>query len=177
MNFVTYNNSIYSVTHTTVGCQGSNWLRLDKCWGRRGTVMRIISVFWGRLGRTTCPSNSWGKNTNFNCKGNTQSINVVKHSCNAKRICDIMPDPTKMGDPCPGTPKYLKVVYECIAAPPPTADKIGTMGSSVIMNIFKRTLFGRPLHLSVLSKCPLIFKDILGTVDHCLTQFLSPEVP
>ncbi|KAI0242377.1 hypothetical protein LSAT2_013649 [Lamellibrachia satsuma] len=71
-----------------------------------GTGVHVNSAFYGRLDRTTCPHRSI-LTTSCSLPGITERVRTM---CDDKITCDVIGPFT---DPCVGTYKYLKVIYEC----------------------------------------------------------------
>ena len=72
----------------------------------------LVTVFWGRRDRVTCPHLRAG--SSGACSSRHQAARViaigcssVDHECYFPAVTDLL------GDPCPGTYKYLKVTYAC----------------------------------------------------------------
>ncbi|KAL5016812.1 hypothetical protein ScPMuIL_006401 [Solemya velum] len=76
-----------------------------------GQTMSIVSVFYGRLDKTTCISAGM---YSTNCQDVTEAATYVETLCNGKNVCsvDARNFPT---DPCLGTHKYHRIVYDCLA--------------------------------------------------------------
>ena len=97
-----------------------------------GKEINLVTIIYGRtsvLPDKTC--NPYGKQiTNYNCIGGSQADNYVKKQCAAKSKCTLSNSYLILGDPCPGTPKFLKVDYQCIVptlAPPKTSPATTTL--------------------------------------------------
>ncbi|KAI0221947.1 hypothetical protein LSAT2_026784 [Lamellibrachia satsuma] len=71
-----------------------------------GSVVNVISAFYGRLDTTTCPHSAM-KTTSCTLPGITDTVRTI---CQDNTACDVSGPFT---DPCYGTYKYLKVTYEC----------------------------------------------------------------
>uniref|UniRef100_A0A3P8PCH1 SUEL-type lectin domain-containing protein n=1 Tax=Astatotilapia calliptera TaxID=8154 RepID=A0A3P8PCH1_ASTCA len=74
----------------------------------------IIAVHWANYGRRDTTTCSYQRPEceiqNARCINPTSK---VADSCNGKRSCIIEASNSVFGDPCPGTYKYLEVVYTC----------------------------------------------------------------
>ena len=88
-------------------CQGQR-LRL-RCDG--DYVISILGAKYGRLepGSSICPHENI---TDMNCR-EPDALLRLTGKCNNKRKCTVKADHTMFGDPCPGTFKYLDVIYRC----------------------------------------------------------------
>ncbi|XP_020625485.1 latrophilin Cirl-like isoform X2 [Orbicella faveolata] len=89
-------------------CQGQR-LRL-RCEG--DYIIRILGAKYGRLepGSSICPHENI---TDMNCRAPDVLLKMTVR-CGNKRKCTVKADHTMFGDPCPGTFKYLDVIYRCI---------------------------------------------------------------
>ena len=85
-----------------------------------GKVIKVSDANFGRLDKTTCPSNVEDQNDNTDCRA-TNSLSETKHRCQGRSSC------TLSGDfhgwiggehPCPGTAIYMRIEYTCAAAGP-----------------------------------------------------------
>ena len=72
-----------------------------------GSVVDVISAFYGRLDLTTCQHKSM-KSTSCSLPGAIHSVRTI---CQNKTTCDVKM--FSFADPCPGTYKYMNVTYEC----------------------------------------------------------------
>lgn len=88
-------------------CQGQR-LRL-RCEG--GYIIRILGAKYGRLepGSSICPHENI---TDLNCRAPDVLLKMTVR-CGNKQKCTVKADHTMFGDPCPGTFKYLDVIYRC----------------------------------------------------------------
>ncbi|KAI9531086.1 hypothetical protein NQZ68_000580 [Dissostichus eleginoides] len=80
-----------------------------------GVIVVQYAVF-GRSDRTTC-----GKGRPFPQVSNTRcslrgTVDVVKSSCNGRRVCELKVRGIVHSDPCPGTATYLETTYYCLTA-------------------------------------------------------------
>ena len=72
--------------------------------------IRLKSSFWGRSDTTTCRTGSFWRTS---CSDPT--INVLyKRTCERKNSCTVSAHASQLGDPCPGTSKYVRIQYECV---------------------------------------------------------------
>uniref|UniRef100_A0A3Q0RPR1 SUEL-type lectin domain-containing protein n=1 Tax=Amphilophus citrinellus TaxID=61819 RepID=A0A3Q0RPR1_AMPCI len=75
---------------------------------------KVIVVLWAEYGRrdsTTCSyKRPPSQLENIHCSNPTSK---VTDSCNGRNSCSIKVRNSVFGDPCPGTYKYLEVVYDC----------------------------------------------------------------
>ena len=88
-------------------CQGEK-LRLH-C--KRQFVISIYAANFGRLepGSSICPHPNISA---LNCKA-PQVLLKMTQRCANKQKCTVKADPSVFGDACPGTWKYLDVIYGC----------------------------------------------------------------
>ncbi|KAJ7394895.1 carbohydrate binding [Desmophyllum pertusum] len=88
-------------------CQGER-LRL-RCG--ENYILRIYGAKYGRLepGSSICPHPNI---TNLNCQAPNVLLKMTV-KCSNRHRCTVRADHTVFGDPCPGTFKYLDVIYEC----------------------------------------------------------------
>ncbi|XP_031584930.2 rhamnose-binding lectin-like [Oreochromis aureus] len=96
----------FPAVHSTA-CEGSTAnLRCDE-----GEVSVVYWADYGRRDTTTCSqSRPTHEIQNSQCPNPTTK---VADSCNGKSSCTIEASNSVFGDPCPGTYKYLDVVYDC----------------------------------------------------------------
>ncbi|EDO33864.1 predicted protein, partial [Nematostella vectensis] len=91
-------------------CQGSK-ARL-RCKAGSSTVIEILNANYGRTqsGSAVCPHKNA---TNTRCVGK-QAFAKIPKKCNGKPRCNVIIDETFFTeDPCPGTFKYLHVIFRC----------------------------------------------------------------
>ena len=88
-------------------CQGQR-LRL-RCEG--DYIIRILGAKYGRLepGSSICPHENI---TDMDCRAPDVLLKMTVR-CGNKHKCTVKADHTMFGDPCPGTFKYLDVIYRC----------------------------------------------------------------
>lgn len=88
-------------------CQGQR-LRL-RCEG--DYIIRILGAKYGRLepGSSICPHENI---TDMDCRAPDALLKMTVR-CGNKHKCTVKADHTMFGDPCPGTFKYLDVIYRC----------------------------------------------------------------
>ena len=74
-------------------------------------VIRVYAANYGRLepGTSICPSKNI---STLNCKAPNVLLKMTSKCANRRR-CTVKADNTMFGDPCPGTFKYLDVIYGC----------------------------------------------------------------
>uniref|UniRef100_A0A3P9DNZ7 SUEL-type lectin domain-containing protein n=1 Tax=Maylandia zebra TaxID=106582 RepID=A0A3P9DNZ7_9CICH len=76
-----------------------------------GHVIVVLSAEYGRDDSTTCSyKRPPAQLSNTQCSIPTSK---VAESCNGRNSCSIKVRNSMFGDPCPGTYKYLEVVYTC----------------------------------------------------------------
>lgn len=74
--------------------------------------INVIRANFGRFSILTC--NPMGYlDLSVICKGE-DTFNLTSTLCNRKSYCTLLASDKIFGDPCPATPKYLEVQYECI---------------------------------------------------------------
>lgn len=76
-----------------------------------GYVLRIYAARYGRLepGSSICPHQNI---TTVSCDAPDTLMKMLSR-CSNKRKCTVIADKEMFGDPCPGTFKYLDVIYGC----------------------------------------------------------------
>ena len=74
-------------------------------------VLRVFNAKYGRLepGSSICPHENI---TDLNCQAEGVLLKVMA-MCTNRRRCIIKADSSFLRDPCPGTYKYLEVIYGC----------------------------------------------------------------
>ena len=97
-------------------CEGSN-LSLS-CLP--GTTLHFVRANFGRFSLSVCPSVSSSSSPSTGswstrCLQPT-SLRQLTAQCGGKASCDLKVDSETFGDPCPGTPKYLQLLYSCVDA-------------------------------------------------------------
>merc|ERR1712130_56361 len=96
---------------TVFSCEGSS-LSLS-C--KSGTVISIIRANYGRFSNTVCPGNKKDDNLLWDTRCiQPTSLRVVSSLCQGEQSCSIPVSSRQFGDPCPGTQKYLELVYTCM---------------------------------------------------------------
>merc|ERR1712130_473186 len=96
---------------TVFSCEGSS-LSLS-C--KSGTVISIIRANYGRFSNTVCPNNNKDKTLLWDTRCiQPTSLRVVSSLCQGEQSCSIPVSSRQFGDPCPGTQKYLELVYTCM---------------------------------------------------------------
>ncbi|KAF7278827.1 latrophilin Cirl-like isoform X4 [Rhynchophorus ferrugineus] len=92
---------------TVYACEGKT-LKIE-C--KSGEVIKLIRANYGRFSITIC--NDHG-NTDWsvNCMS-PKSLRVLHSRCSLKTNCTVEINDEVFGDPCPDTPKYIEVHYQC----------------------------------------------------------------
>ena len=72
-------------------------------------VLNIVTARYGRFDYTTCPHPSIKE---INCESN-DTYDVITALCQNKNSCTVKAHNSEYGDSCPGTYKYLTVIYTC----------------------------------------------------------------
>lgn len=80
-----------------------------------GKVISIVLGNYGRFSVTIClPPENDVIPTNNNCQ-NPKTKSILEKKCNGQSMCEFRVDnKTFNEDPCPNTPKYLEVKYDCV---------------------------------------------------------------
>ncbi|XP_033728270.1 multiple epidermal growth factor-like domains protein 6 isoform X2 [Pecten maximus] len=100
-----------------------------------GEVLNIQEAFYGREDQSTCS----GMNqtlTDTNCSSSV-ALERYGNLCNYKHICTVTANNSVTGDPCPGTYKYARIRYTCIASvscdgDPCNGGHCGSSGGSIV---------------------------------------------
>lgn len=95
-------------------CEGKR-VRLE-CDGY--SVIRIYMANYGRMepGSSICPSENI---TTLSCRADKVLLKIATR-CSNRPKCLVRANDATFGDPCPGTFKYLEVIYGCVPRPTPT---------------------------------------------------------
>ena len=75
-----------------------------------GLIINIVRSNYGRLSSTVCSNNNTGYDTR--CI-NPTTLRDVKTECQGLPSCEIFVNSQQFSDHCPGTPKYIELVYTC----------------------------------------------------------------
>lgn len=75
-------------------------------------VIYVINSFYGRTTLSICP-NELTQHPNLNCVSEVAPA-FIREKCDRKNSCEIFATTFMLGDPCPGTTKYVQVTYECM---------------------------------------------------------------
>ena len=89
----------HSFTHDTLSCP-------------TGKKIKVLEASYGRHDSTTCVPSGMEEANTYCHSGKSQP--VVELLCNDKPSCELYADNIVLDDPCPGTKKYLGVMYECV---------------------------------------------------------------
>ncbi|XP_071489807.1 adhesion G protein-coupled receptor L2-like [Diadema antillarum] len=81
-----------------------------------GLVIAIADANFGRVDNVTCVN---GPVLTTDCRSEN-TMDIVATACNERPWCAIPTTVEEFGDACPGTVKYLEVLFECKPAPPTT---------------------------------------------------------
>ena len=75
-----------------------------------GLIINIVRSNYGRLSTTVCNTN----NTVYDTRCiNPTTLRDMKTECQGLQSCEIFVNSQQFSDHCPGTPKYLELVYTC----------------------------------------------------------------
>ena len=75
-----------------------------------GLIINIVRSNYGRLSTTVCNNN----NTVYDTRCiNPTTLRDMKTECQGSHSCEIFVNSQQFSDHCPGTPKYLELVYTC----------------------------------------------------------------
>ncbi|KXJ23758.1 protein eva-1 homolog C isoform X2 [Exaiptasia diaphana] len=108
-------NSSQSISNmkTIIACQGSK-VRI-RC--KNSNIIMIFSAFYGRVpGREICYSDKIFTTKCSLEKG--KALEVVEKRCSNRSRCNVRADNSMFPDPCPGTFKYMTIIYYCKKRPP-----------------------------------------------------------
>ena len=100
-----------------LGCEGSH-LSLS-C--PAGQTLRILRANYGRLSGSVCQGAGQGAGAG-RCIQPT-SLRTLTGLCGGRGRCQVEVDSKQFGDPCPGTSKYLELVYTCETVARPAKQK------------------------------------------------------
>lgn len=79
-----------------------------------GKVISIVLGNYGRFSVAVCLPDSDILPSNINCQ-NPKTQSILEKKCNGNSNCDFAVDKKTFNeDPCPNTPKYLEVKYNCV---------------------------------------------------------------
>ena len=75
--------------------------------------IKIVQVLYGRTDASICSLGS-STSTSTDCELSTADAKV-RSECEGKTSCYVLASNSFfLGDPCPGTTKYLSVEYQCV---------------------------------------------------------------
>lgn len=75
-----------------------------------GQLISITYAFWGRESTANC---NYSSTDSTNCSAQNATL-VVAEECNNECTCLIGANSAIFGDPCPGTSKYLVILWTCV---------------------------------------------------------------
>uniref|UniRef100_UPI0031F5DB10 Latrophilin-like protein 1 n=1 Tax=Caenorhabditis elegans TaxID=6239 RepID=UPI0031F5DB10 len=79
-----------------------------------GKVISIVLGNYGRFSVAVCLPDNDIVPSNINCQ-NHKTKSILEKKCNGDSMCYFTVDKkTFTEDPCPNTPKYLEVKYNCV---------------------------------------------------------------
>ena len=78
-------------------------------------VILIKKANYGRLSNNVCRP---GRSSDVKCRSEN-SLRIIRKKCDKERSCELYAKNSVFGDPCPGTSKYLNVVFACVPSPKP----------------------------------------------------------
>jgi len=82
-----------------------------------GTTLHFVRANFGRFSLSVCPSTSSPSTGSWSTRClQPTSLRQLTAQCGGKASCDLKVDSETFGDPCPGTPKYLQLLYSCVDA-------------------------------------------------------------
>ena len=158
---------------TAHGCEGSA-LQLS-C--EHGKAINIIRANFGRISSNICASRNLDMSSwSTRCIQPT-SLRAVTSACRGQRShCSVEVSSAVFGDPCPGTPKYLEVVYTCqrkssVEESPSIPEWILQIKS--LPKIITETTTMTPTSRNTPKTTPESVQDQLVVV----TEKLSPDLP
>jgi len=107
-----YLNVVYSCqpedeTHNLNICEGGE----SQLSCPEGSVVNIQEASFGRLSSEICQKGVY-ELPKGGCRANN-SLSLARAKCNNHQSCSLSAFPSLFGNPCPGTSKYLNVIYSC----------------------------------------------------------------
>jgi len=82
-----------------------------------GRAIKVVSALFGRLTEDVCPVSQYHHGSvRTDCEDKPQATKIASSMCDGKQSCSVQPTVKLFKDPCPGTPKYLKIYHKCVFA-------------------------------------------------------------
>ena len=107
---------IHKYLNVTFSCAETQYkgLRCDEESLRmqcRDKVILVYDAMYGRQDMDTCRNEADPQTTSCSA---SDAFARVSQLCNYKQFCDVMATVDLLGDPCPGTSKYLELSFSCM---------------------------------------------------------------